>query len=198
MQFLISRCGRNLLMSNSTLVYHNFGSKCFWRRMCLLHSRPVPSCTAYCVTLGFLCLPSLQYNLCHGPQRRHFRLYRHCLRLSHASNTHVNITYKDKGNNFEMNFSEIYNIIYLHECRLISSFFYDDLSDPVHHKVIYHALLNSVYGSACAPCAIGQCTCASPIIRHFIVYVNKFIYIGGTYRSHTYNINSQQHHLHLQ
>ena len=30
--------------------------ECLRRRMCLLHSRPVHSCTAYRVTLGFLCL----------------------------------------------------------------------------------------------------------------------------------------------
>ena len=76
--------------------------------------------------------------------------------------------------------------------KLVSSFFYDDLSDLVHHNVVYHVLLNSVYGSACAPCVLGQCIRASPITRHLIVYFNKFIYIGDTYISRTYHINSQR------
>ncbi len=54
----------------------------------------------------------------------------------------------------------------------------------MHHNVVYHVLLNSVYGSACAPCVLGQCIRASPITRHLIVYLNEFIYIGDTSISH--------------
>ena len=58
----------------------------------------------------------------------------------------------------------------------------------MHHDVVYHVLLNSVYGSTCAPCVLGQCIRASPIARHLIVYFNS----SSTLATHTYHINSQR------